>query len=164
MLVASLHRVHTATMNFLTAPVLRYVITAVTLFLVIDAVSTPAGLVTAVSETASYVASYTPTKGGRIQLQGVEGTWLISCRKASSLCEQVQRGALPDVAVTIATPSVWQGRWIVQASIAGHIVQAPAAQEEAYAASRRIQFALTAFFVLFAAVLWGLQAWRRRSA
>ncbi|MFT3735736.1 MAG: hypothetical protein QM776_12035 [Rhodocyclaceae bacterium] len=148
----------TARMKLLSYAPLRYVITAVTLFLVVDWLRLPADLAAASSETGTYAVSYQPLKNGRAVLERNNARSLyFSCRKLPALCKAAQVARLQDVQLDIVEPSVWQGRWVRQASVAGRVIVAAANQEILFRESRQIQTWLTAFFVAFCAVLWG--AW-----
>jgi len=149
-------------MNLLRYPPLRYIMTVVTLGLVVDWLQLPALLSELQAETATYTASYSTRKGGRIMLQGADGKSVaISCRKAPALCDYARQLLPQQVTVDMVQPSLWQGRWVRQASAAGGPVEAEAGQQQRFAASADVQTALTAFFVAFSALLWGM-AWRAK--
>ncbi|GAA5163711.1 hypothetical protein [Viridibacterium curvum] len=144
-------------MKWLRYAPLRYVITAVTVFLVVDWLRLPAELAAAPAETATYAVSYQPDRNDRVVLERDNARSLyFSCRKLPALCKAAQVARLPDVQLDIVEPSVWQGRWVRQASVAGRVIVAAANQEILFSESRTIQIWLSVFFVVFSALLWGV--------
>jgi hypothetical protein len=145
-------------MNLLRYPPLRYVITLVALGLVVDWLRLPALLSQEQADPASFRASYSTKKGGRIMLQAVDGkTIAISCRKAPALCTQAKQLISQKVVVEVVQPSFWQGRWVRKASVAGKVIEAEADQQKLFEDSKTIQTVLTAFFVAFMALLWAVR-------